>query len=80
MNEIDPSRCPICGQPNDCAVVAQNGHKGPCWCHTIKIPHEILQLVPEEARGKACLCRRCATGGAYAYAAGLHSRVRPEQV
>ncbi|NLW23264.1 MAG: cysteine-rich CWC family protein [Tissierellia bacterium] len=46
--------CPICGQPNNC----QHGQEY-CWCVTAKTPKEIFDLVPEDKRGKVCICRSC---------------------
>lgn len=46
--------CPICGQDNNC----QHG-QGSCWCDTVKIPKYVLDLVPEDKRGKACICKSC---------------------
>lgn len=46
--------CPICGEDNNC----QHGEKE-CWCNTIKIPEHILNMVPEDKKGKACICKSC---------------------
>lgn len=56
---IDPSRCPLCGQPNQCGIAAG---EATCWCFETPIPAEALEKVPPEARGIACLCKTCATG------------------
>ena len=56
---LDPTRCPVCGQPNRCGLSVGKSH---CWCFEEKIPPENLALVPEEAREVACLCRACALG------------------
>jgi hypothetical protein len=56
---IDPSRCPLCGDENDCGMAKGNRA---CWCHTMTIPQEVLARVPLEAQGIACVCRACATG------------------
>ena len=57
--DIDPSRCPICGQPNQCGIVVG---ESTCWCFETPIPAEALEKVPPEARGVACVCKACATG------------------
>jgi hypothetical protein len=59
MSQIDPARCPLCGRDNACAMVAG---RATCWCFARRIPAEVLARVPEEARGVACLCARCAAG------------------
>ncbi len=58
-NAIDPSRCPLCGQPNECGIAAG---ESTCWCFETAIPAEALEKVPPEARGAACICKTCATG------------------
>jgi len=56
MSELCADRCPICGGPNDCGVAAG---KSECWCANVKISVEALEKVPEEAKGKVCVCRKC---------------------
>jgi hypothetical protein len=56
---IDPARCPLCGEENDCGMAKG---KWTCWCHTMTIPQDVLDRVPPEAQGVACVCRACATG------------------
>ncbi|WP_077367102.1 cysteine-rich CWC family protein [Anaerosalibacter sp. Marseille-P3206] len=46
--------CPICGKGNNC----QHGSKD-CWCKHIEIPKYVLEMVPEDKRGKACICKSC---------------------
>ncbi|MBB6695380.1 cysteine-rich CWC family protein [Cohnella xylanilytica] len=58
-SEVDPSRCPLCGQPNGCAVTAGEP-PGDCWCMTARIPEAVLSRIPAELRRKACVCSRCA--------------------
>jgi hypothetical protein len=55
---VDPARCPLCGNLNDCGVAAGQGH---CWCFTQSIPPEVLGPIPAEARGIACVCRFCSS-------------------
>ncbi len=50
--------CPLCGKQNRCAVVAGTD-PFKCWCNTTKVPKELLDRVPEEQKGKACVCRDC---------------------
>ncbi|MGC4083877.1 MAG: cysteine-rich CWC family protein [Vicinamibacterales bacterium] len=56
---IDQTRCPLCGENNDCGV-AQSA--GDCWCFSLKVPDDVLDRVPPELRDKVCVCERCATG------------------
>ncbi len=56
---IDPTRCPLCGLPNDCQLCTAAAHKGPCWCLTAEIPAELIARVPPELRNKSCICREC---------------------
>jgi hypothetical protein len=55
---VDPARCPLCGQSNQCG--AQAGQDS-CWCFDLTIPASVLAAVPPEARGAACVCRACAS-------------------
>ncbi|HSS02970.1 MAG TPA: cysteine-rich CWC family protein [Kofleriaceae bacterium] len=59
MTLVDPSRCPRCGEPNDCQLAAGRTR---CWCFEMSVSSEALEKVPTEARDVACLCRRCANG------------------
>ena len=50
--------CPLCRQPNQCAVAA--GHPAhSCWCMTAAIAPEALAAIPDSERGKACICPTC---------------------
>nr|WP_274365317.1 MULTISPECIES: cysteine-rich CWC family protein [unclassified Paenibacillus] len=44
----------MCNEGNDC-----NAGSGNCWCFHIKVPMELRKQIPEELRGKACICRHC---------------------
>ena len=60
---IDPSRCPLCGQPNACAnetARATGQPQPPCWCTTVDFTPELLARVPQQARRQACICAACA--------------------
>ena len=64
---IDPCCCPLCGQPNACAMAtpqtatqgAEAVHAGPCWCTRVHFSADLLKQVPEAARNKACICAAC---------------------
>lgn len=65
--DIDPTRCPLCGQDNRCAmeIERETGQKqGPCWCVGATFSAELLQSVSAESTGKACICARCAAAAA----------------
>ena len=34
----------------------------PCWCNKVKIPQELLDLVPESKKQKVCICLKCIQG------------------
>jgi len=53
LNDIEKI-CPICGRLNNC-----QHDQGDCWCEKIEIPKYILDLVPVDKRGKACICKSC---------------------
>jgi hypothetical protein len=60
----DPTRCPLCGQPNACAnetARATGQAQPPCWCTEVDFSAELLQRVPAELQRKACICSACAT-------------------
>ena len=57
--DINPGLCPLCAQPNHCALV--DGGKS-CWCFQAKILEEARDSIPIEADGLACVCFRCGTG------------------
>lgn len=56
---LDPALCPLCGQTNGCQLCSPATYKGPCWCATAEMPVELLALVPENARNRACICVNC---------------------
>ena len=58
-NPIDTSQCPLCGQANQCAIVAGRPAES-CWCMKEPVSREALDSIPESLRGKACICPLCA--------------------
>ena len=52
MLEIQ-KKCPICGKDNNCK------HDETCWCMEVHIPQELIERIPLEKRGQACICRNC---------------------
>jgi hypothetical protein len=55
---LDPERCPLCGEGNACGI-AQGAES--CWCFDTEISAEVRARIPSDARGRACLCERCAS-------------------
>lgn len=58
---VDPARCPLCGEPNLCAMAsaAPGERPPPCWCRAEPFPPDLLAAVPEQSRRKACICQSC---------------------
>jgi hypothetical protein len=52
--------CPICGKPNDCVRARSGTLDEPCWCEEVEISADAISRVPEEKRGKSCICHHCA--------------------
>lgn len=53
----DQDCCPLCGESNRCA--SARGEAEECWCMNVKIPKEVLQRVPDQLKGKSCICQTC---------------------
>ena len=63
MDVIDPAICPLCGSANMCAMVVAKAAGRPlerCWCVKAVFTPELLNALPEDAKGKACICAQCA--------------------
>ncbi len=59
---LDPTRCPLCGNDNRCAMELERETgvaQPPCWCVSATFPPGLLDRMPEAARGQACLCANC---------------------
>ncbi|HYF16651.1 MAG TPA: cysteine-rich CWC family protein [Ramlibacter sp.] len=59
----DPANCPLCGAANGCAMERQRltgEPQPPCWCTQVDFSRELLSRLPDDARGKACICPACA--------------------
>ncbi|MDB5860687.1 MAG: hypothetical protein JWQ76_4376 [Ramlibacter sp.] len=59
----DPGACPLCRQPNRCAMeVARASGRPPeaCWCTQVDFSADLLARVPAEAQRLACICEACA--------------------
>ncbi|MBV7456586.1 cysteine-rich CWC family protein [Acidovorax sp. sif1233] len=57
------SSCPLCGQPNQCAIAAGQPAES-CWCMARVINPEALAALPAPARGQVCICPACGARGA----------------
>ena len=55
---LTPSVCPLCGQSNECAIAAGRPAES-CWCMTQAINPAALAALPQEGRGKVCICAAC---------------------
>ncbi|MEJ6021146.1 cysteine-rich CWC family protein [Ramlibacter sp. PS4R-6] len=61
--QVTPGRCPLCGQPNQCAMETERitGQKQPpCWCTQVDFGAELLARVPQDQKQLACICPACA--------------------
>ncbi|WP_092940913.1 cysteine-rich CWC family protein [Paracidovorax wautersii] len=72
---LDPTRCPVCGQRNQCAVEAGRP-AAECWCMQAPMDPAALAAIPPAAIGLACLCPQCAAG-AQAASEGAAAAVPP---
>lgn len=54
----EASCCPLCGRPNDCALV-RGERDPPCWCVQASFAPSLLSRVPAALQGRACICARC---------------------
>jgi hypothetical protein len=70
---IPETRCPLCGADNRCAPASSGSFDTPCWCTGVRIDAAVLERIPAEARGVACLCERCARGAGTGFTAGAAS-------
>ena len=66
LHPIDPSVCPVCGQPNLCAMEVQTTpglESQACWCTHVDFSLDLLARIPPELRGLSCICASCARSG-----------------
>ncbi len=64
MDSIDPAICPLCESANQCAMEIAKATGKPlerCWCVDAVFTPELLELLPEAFKGKACICAECAS-------------------
>ncbi|WP_411743339.1 cysteine-rich CWC family protein [Reinekea sp.] len=48
-------QCPFCLETNNCQVRAPLN----CWCNRVEVPEQLLAMVPESLKQKACICANC---------------------
>jgi len=63
--QIDATRCPLCGEPNRCAMELERAtgqSQPPCWCMQAGFGNAPLASLPPAVLDRACLCARCAAG------------------
>ena len=46
------------GKANNCGYENGLSHSG-CWCEKIEVPKELREMIPENLKGKACICKEC---------------------
>lgn len=59
---FDATRCPLCGADNRCAMEIERATgqpQAPCWCVSASFDPALLDRIPDEARGNACVCSAC---------------------
>ncbi|WP_110571778.1 cysteine-rich CWC family protein [Marinomonas alcarazii] len=47
--------CPFCLKDNGCAL----DDSQTCWCFRVKVPEDLLALIPLEQKGRVCVCQAC---------------------
>jgi hypothetical protein len=62
-------QCPLCGGPNACAPAQAGQFKVDCWCTRTRFPAALLERIPPEQRGQACICQACVEAALAAEAA-----------
>jgi hypothetical protein len=55
---INSALCPLCGEPNQCAMAADPDAKE-CWCGNKKFPRDLLAQIPDKAVRRVCICEKC---------------------
>ena len=67
MHPPDPTRCPLCGGANVCAMEIERETgvaQPPCWCMSADFSDDLRARVPADARGLACICANCVAAAA----------------
>lgn len=72
----NPSRCPLCGADNRCAMEVERASgepQPPCWCVAQHFSPALLARLPAGSRHAACICARCVAEDAAANGAAAGS-------
>ncbi|MCU1715904.1 cysteine-rich CWC family protein [Pseudomonas sp. 5P_3.1_Bac2] len=54
------TRCPRCGQRNQCAQADSSTPVSACWCFSLMIDPAVLSDLPRAPAEQSCLCPACA--------------------
>ncbi len=59
---VDALICPLCHKHNACVNLGCADVEQTCWCNNpeISFPKGLLEKLPKEKRGQACICQACA--------------------
>lgn len=52
---INSKLCPFCKKENSCNINKAQS----CWCKDVSIPSELVDLLPQQFKLKACICKEC---------------------
>jgi hypothetical protein len=63
MIDPDATLCPLCGEPNACALAAGQRH---CWCFEVEVSEAARVRAAKLVGERVCVCRRCGTAPAAA--------------
>ncbi|AQA19925.1 hypothetical protein BST95_18410 [Halioglobus japonicus] len=58
MDNSSADQCPLCGEPNQCAMAAGQPAES-CWCMTAQIAPEAIERLAPEDKGTRCICPGC---------------------
>ena len=57
---VDPSLCPLCGEPNACLLAAApQASPSECWCASRRFDPGLIERLPPGSAGRAFVCSRC---------------------
>lgn len=52
---MNKQACPFCKNDNDCKV----NERSSCWCSRADVSPQLIDLLPEYLKGRACICLVC---------------------
>ena len=62
MKTLTPSQCPLCHEPNACAMEVAKATDQPvqrCWCVDAVFTPDLMERIPNNAKGMSCVCLQC---------------------